>query len=739
MLAWATIPPLSTPALLGVVRWCAPPLWAVSERHARRALAPASPMAIRFGFSWPPPPPSPLAPVVHSPPPSPFHLPNRSADAILECEFFEGMDLTTTSGMGPTVDEVSSTQQDCCNLCAKRAGCESFVFMPDSAACLLMPPGSSVQKIPNPSTVGGQVHISSPADHVAVTHFSGCRYETGSGYTGGAITAAAQPVASAGGHTATKQDCCDACAQVPNCAKFVFEVYSGNCQLFGPTAERYNVQGLVSGTMTSRNAASLGLANVSFNDFELQEVNNVAIALHYPPAPPTLLTANHPPPSPPPDDQKLASDVLADVSLMVGSAMLLMVLLCAYLIMSVQIMSWLHRCSNGKLGRLPKALLPEMNVDPDARQPRSRKLLGHNRREPGVLKVTVQTVQLTQKKELQVGACDTLAELRDVIWDEFRHLLGKLRIQGTVLLCYHPNNNDVSPWLLVTEASNMQRVIACEALKLVEKTLVANETFEAAFALSLRGPEDKNGEGKGRHKSRGKKNRRKEGSGVASRLDRDDEDAEEKLLLANDDVAPDEDAAEENPIEVNDVGRDRMSGSDSAVDDDPEPGPPAKSHFLAKPTWQAEGEESSPRQCDIDPFEIQPPSAARKARPTLPCAADNDTEIGSAMALETAVSARPPACVAAPASAQPVEEDGFDDAQDSGFLGKYVRIVGLVSQPHLNGRRGVASRFDSHRRRYLVRLDEIDGRAEVVAFRPVNLALADLLSAPDLVGFTACD
>jgi len=38
-----------------------------------------------------------------------------------------------------------------------------------------------------------------------------------------------------------------------------------------------------------------------------------------------------------------------------------------------------------------------------------------------------------------------------------------------------------------------------------------------------------------------------------------------------------------------------------------------------------------------------------------------------------------------------------------------------------------------------VRLDEIDGRAEVVAFRPVNLVMADLLSAPDLVGFTACD
>ena len=32
--------------------------------------------------------------------------------------------------------------------------------------------------------------------------------------------------------------------------------------------------------------------------------------------------------------------------------------------------------------------------------------------EPGVLKVTVQTAQLTQKKELQVGACDTLGAAR---------------------------------------------------------------------------------------------------------------------------------------------------------------------------------------------------------------------------------------------------------------------------------------------------------------------------------------
>ena len=710
-------------------------------------------MAIRFGFSWPPPPPSPHAPHVSSPPPSPIYLGNRS-DVLVECEFFEGMDITATSGTGPTVDLVSVTQHDCCSLCAKRAGCESFVFMPDSKACLLMPPGSSVHKIPNPSTIGGQIHISSPADHVAVVHFAGCRYETGSGYTGGAITAAAQPVASAGGHTATKQDCCDACARVPSCAKFVFEVYSGMCQLFSPIAERYFVQGLVSGTMTSRNAASLGLANVSFNDFELPDVNAASMALHYPPAPPALLTADYPPPSSPPDDQLLASNVLADVSLVVGSIMLLMVLLCAYLVLSVQILGWLHRCSNGKVGRAPKTLLPERSVDPDARQTRSRKLLGHTQREPGVLKVTVQTGQLSQKKELQVGACDTLAELRDVIWDEFSHLLGKLRIQGTVLLCYHPNNNAVSPWLLVTEASNMQRVIACEALKLVEKALVANETFETAFALSLRGSEEKSGEGKGRQKARSKKNaqhRRKDGSGgPKGRFDGEEEAAEEKPLL--DDVAPDEETAEDKsvlnndmlpekktvedkPLLGEDVVPDQMNGEENAFDNNSELELPTKARFLpmAKPKWQPEEEEPSPGQYDLDPFMCpHPPLAARKARPTLLHAADNVTEV-SAMALETVL---PPPCAATPAAAQPVEEDGFDDASLTGFLGKHVQIVGLVSQPHLNGRRGVASRFDGNRRRYLVRLEEMDGQAEVVAFRPDNLvAVCNLLETPGFVGF----
>ena len=46
------------------------------------------------------------------------------------------MDLTTTSGMGPTVDEVSTTQQDCCNMCTNHPDCGSFTWTADNTCTL---------------------------------------------------------------------------------------------------------------------------------------------------------------------------------------------------------------------------------------------------------------------------------------------------------------------------------------------------------------------------------------------------------------------------------------------------------------------------------------------------------------------------------------------------------------------------------------------------------------------------
>lgn len=706
----------------------------------------------RFLFHWPPPPPAPPPPLVESPPPPPFKLGNRT-DAIIECEYFEGTDLTVSSASaGPSLDRVAATQRDCCHLCAKHLGCTNFVYMPDSGLCLVLPhvESSELTKIPNPSTVGGAVHITTPEDHVEAVHFDGCKYEVGSAYTGGALTAAAAPVASAGGHTPTKQDCCDACAQVPACAKFVYEVYSGACQLFAPIAEQYFVHGLVSGTLGGRTAAGLGLSglNVTFNDIEVPDVDpRLTPALATPPAPPALWIAKLPPPSPPPDDEQLAADVLADVSLGVGGVLVLFLMMCGYLIFSVQILGWLHRVSGGTLGRKPK-ILAQHAQPADARAANGKpllalshngsgsekRLLGYNGRAAGITKVTVQTRQLTQKKDVDVNGCDTVGKLRSRIWDEFSHLLGKLRKEEVALLCYFDTDDasGLNPWHLVTEASSMPRVLACEALKLVEKALIADEQLEVAFALCLRGPkgdavEDVGpGGGKGsrygkkRHdkeKERKKERRRnKDKGGAKGRLD-DDEEAEDEPLL-------DDDASALVPSQL------LSAGTLAPLDSAPTGAPPAAAaaeppkRLAFKPAFEeAEAPRMEEQDVDLDPFVC----------PTRPMATSTKTRRAvrnPMMLLEPMEATGPPVAMDAarsPTRCAPVEEqppaDDDDGVEGPSLLGKIVAITGLVAQAHLNGRRGVVQKYDAAKKRWVVRLDEMDGNGGVVAFRPANLTV----------------
>jgi len=703
----------------------------------------------RFLFHWPPPPPAPPPPFVESPPPPPFKLGNRT-DAIIECEFFEGTDLTVSSASaGPSLDRVAATQRDCCHLCAKHLGCTNFVYMPDSGLCLVLPhvDSSELTMIPNPSTVGGAVHITTPEDHVEAVHFAGCKYEVGSAYTGGALTAAAAPVASAGGHTPTKQDCCDACAQVPACAKFVYEVYSGACQLFAPIAEQYYVHGLVSGTLGGRTAGSLGLSglNVTFNDVEVPMVDPfMTPALATPPAPPALWIAKLPPPSPPPDDEQLAADVLADVSIGVGGVLVLFLMMCGYLVFSVQILAGLHRVSGGTLGRKPKILAKPGDVRIANGKPllalghngsgSEKRLLGYNGRAAGVTKVTVQTRQLTQKKDVDVGGCVTIGKLRSRIWDEFSHLLGKLHKDEVALLCYFDADeaSGLNPWHLVTEASSMPRVLACEALKLIEKVLIADEQLEVAFALALRGPKgdavDEAGPGGGKGSRHGKKKqekekerkkerrRNKDKGGAKGRLDDDDEAEDEPLL--------EDDASALVPSQLLSTGP--LAPLDGAPTGAPPPAaaadPPKRLAF--KPAFEeAEAPRMEEQDVDPDPFFC----------PTRPMATSTKTRRAvrnPMMLLEPLEAAGPPAETdaarqpirRAPVEGQPPadDEDGIDAPS---LLGKLVEITGLVSQAHLNGRRGIVQKYDASKRRWVVRLDEMDGNGGVVAFRPANLTV----------------
>ena len=66
------------------------------------------------------------------------------------------------------------------------------------------------------------------------------------------------------------------------------------------------------------------------------------------------------------------------------------------------------------------------------------------------------------------------------------------------------------------------------------------------------------------------------------------------------------------------------------------------------------------------------------------------------------------------------DEDGIEGPS---LLGKLVEITGLVSQAHLNGRRGIVQKYDAAKKRWVVRLDEMDGNGGVVAFRPANLSV----------------
>lgn len=686
----------------------------------------------RFLFHWPPPPPAPPPPFVESPPPPPFKLGNRS-DAIIECEYFEGTDLTVRSGsVGPSLDRVASTKRDCCHLCAKHLGCTNFVYMPDSGLCLVLPhvESSELTQIPNPSTVGGAVHITTPEYHVEAVHYAGCKYEVGSSYMSGALTAAAAPVASAGGHTPTKQDCCDACAQVPACAKFVYEVFSGACQLFAPIAEQYYVHGLVSGTLGGRTAADLGLSglNVTFNDIEVLDVDPfLTRALATPPAPPALWIAKLPPPSPPPGDEGLAADVLADVSLAIGGVGVLFLVMCGYLVFSVQILGWFHRVSGGALGRKPKILAQYAAPANGHNGSSEKRLLGYDGRGAGITKVTVQTRQLTQKKDVDVNGCDSVGKLRSRIWDEFSHLLGKLRKEEVAVLCYFDADDApyINPWHLVTEASSMPRVLTCDALKLVEKALIADEHLEVAFALCLRAPKcdgvddgkgSRNGKKKHENENERKKERRRNNvkGSAKGRLDDDDEAEDEPLL--------DDDSSALAPSQLLSAGP--LAPLDGAAPvGAPLPAAAAEKlkRLAYKPVFEeAEAPRMEEQDVDLDPFVC----------PTRPMATSTKTRRAVRKPLMLMEAAGPPATADAaklPARSAPVEEQ--PPADDEGCIegpslqGKMVAITSLVSQAHLNGRRGIVQKYDTSKKRWVVRLDDLEGNGGVVAFRPANLTV----------------
>uniref|UniRef100_A0A7S2JPV5 Apple domain-containing protein n=1 Tax=Haptolina brevifila TaxID=156173 RepID=A0A7S2JPV5_9EUKA len=648
--------------------------------------------------SPPPPPRPPPSPPRKPPPPLPAAL-GLHTETHIDCKFANGMDISVvgTTGVASTTDSKADTKHHCCSQCGMQAGCTDFVYEPSSKTCVLMPnvPSYQLKRSPNNSTIAGSVTISRIDQH-----HSACHFDVGSGYAGGALgVGKALP----GKHMESKQDCCDACERNPQCAKFVYEHYGGDCQLYGPQAEQYFTFNLISGTVDSR--AKPDTHGAHEGEGGPEDVASVLDAIDnwqssgaltsddvLPPIPPMFsFTAVGPSPSPPGQGEAgVAAAVLADFSLGMGFLILVVFSLFAYLFFAQDLNTFLYTHTGGRLGKRPKTLLPTREPgELPAAAPKSKK---KSTLAPGWAKLTVQTSQLTQKKDVEVSGCETLEDLVDLAWEEFGHVLKKTKRKDMVLLVWisgqsnagEDETDHTNRWALVNNSSDMEQVRASTALKLAEKTGLDLKALAVAFTSTLTGG--------------GKQRRVSKASSGALSLDHSS--GQEALSDGSED---------ERGNGLRRFQSHRQGGFEplTTLDDD-ESGSDLDAPLCrssSNPQSKARGVVNGRRAGRNDKSPENPPHAATK-KSTRRDGGHRDRDRRR--------------------SKSTGEEDDMEVSLATGkasndLVGRRVEIHGLTSKGELNGRRGVASAFDKEKGRYRVRLDAEGGKATVLAFMPANV------------------
>jgi hypothetical protein len=730
----------------------------------------------------PPPPPHPPPSPPHAPPPPlPAALGTRT-DTHIECEFFEGMDYSILSGKGngqspglaagdgaaSTVDTTADTKRHCCSKCGMHAGCTDFVFEPASKVCVLMPaiPSYLLHRSPNNSTIAGSVTIS----RIDQSHAK-CHFHVGSGYAGGAIGVGhALP----GRTMKSKQDCCDSCERDERCAKFVFEHYSGDCQLFGPEAEHYFTFNLLSGTVDSR-AAPIVDPNQREGDGEDGDGEDgggdggggspytyepvTDGQAEAPPAPAFYIFEDLPPPSPPGTEGDVAQIVLEDFSISMFVLITVGFVICFCLFFGQDLQSLLHKYTGGRFGKAQKSLLPTRDSKWVAGQ-KGQELEGNlgtkaaNRKKgkalpAGWVKVTVQTALVNQKKDLEVGGCRTVAELNEILWDEFGHLLKGMRVKDAVLLVWASEEGDkdgTARWMHVTDASDMSKVVACDAIKLRSKKDIDVKGLTVAFAPeSAQKGKGKNKNGKGAEAApepeKGHSSAPADEEAGVAPADGDDDDEKEEEQDDEDEQHGSSESEEEadggevarkrngglfqknggfepllpaSPDESDDEETlpARRSSSSSKPASSPAKAAPAKAKKAAANGSSKNGTSSSSKrpskERDDEEEEATPQHKGKKKNGAVrsrAVASDDEKE---------AVAAAPKPAKALPAATAALP-----------LLGKRVQVFGLVSKALLNGRVGTATSYDDAKGRYRVRLDAgFEEESKLLAFKAENLRMA---------------
>lgn len=703
--------------------------------------------------SPPPPPLPPPSPPRSPPPPLPAALGTRT-DTHIECEFFDGMDYSikgksdasAQATAAQTIDTLADTMRHCCSKCGMHAGCTDFVYEPGSKTCVLMPavPSYMLKRSPNNSTIAGSVTIS----RIDQSH-AACHFHVGSGYAGGAI-GIGRPIP--GRPMKSKQDCCDSCDRDERCAKFVFEHYGGSCQLYGPESEHYFTFNLLSGTVDGRAtpvvdprtetqlSADEGEGSPADNEYGEDPYDDESAA------PPLFFSFdNYPPPSPPGSEGDVAQTVLADFSLFMGFLIFIGFIVCFCLFFGQDLQNLAFAWTGGRIGKSPKSLLPTRDAGGAAL---AGTLGGSTRAKKGTLppgwaKVTVQTMTLNQKKDLEVAGCQLLAELNELIWDEFGHLLNGMRVKDCVLLVWASDESGSSAterWMLVTESSEMAKVIECGAIKLRSKKDIDVKGLAIAFAPSL------THKGKGKKKKKEQrlalkhaKNGQKDEAADDGERDEDEEDDRDGAGASDDAEEADGGAAARHNDRSGRFrkrgGFERLAPNDSdgnsdGDDDGPlcrEMIPSTKSSNGGDRTRGndgSRGEKGSRKGC-------KKRSGRRVAE--LERAEDDDEENdeedneSSPSPARKTDSGRRNGARSRTAASDADDDDELLSAQKpaaNSLVGKRVEVCGLVSKADLNGRRGTASTFDAAKGRYRVRLEaRLDDEEKVLAFKAENLRL----------------
>jgi hypothetical protein len=302
------------------------------------------------------------------------------------------------------------------------------------------------------------------------------------------------------------QECCDACQREPECAKFVFEKYGGTCELHTGVGESYYTANLISGVVDNRVVAE----PPGFYQVE-DRSSNIDVYTRprpppfrirpVPPTPPAFAWSEAVPPSPPPHYSAM-QEALGGASLVAITVLVLATLTCTYCFFSVEMNRCMFCLSAGRFGSKPKSLHAERVKEGVQARVKPRKLLEN--KESGWSKVTVQTAQLTQHKEMEVGGCRTYTDLRQLVYDTFGHLLKNVQVENLLLLAWM-DSDPAGPdpqWMLVTAASDMVRIRACNAIKALPNDLIS----ESGFAIAA--PKTK---GRGRRALLGPSDKRKKG------------------------------------------------------------------------------------------------------------------------------------------------------------------------------------------------------------------------------------